>query len=175
MDLDTLAKLGEFVGGTFVVVSLVYLAYQMRQNNRSLRADTYGRLLDRMSALQSRLSADPDLNRVFMIGAENPERLSREARIRFTWALYELLGNGEFMYHQWREGALSPPVWERWQATLGWWFSHPGIRAWWASRPTPFAKDFEAFCDDLISHEHFDAKAQQRWRVFIAGETPEQE
>jgi hypothetical protein len=27
MDLDTLAKFGEFIGGVFVVVSLVYLAH----------------------------------------------------------------------------------------------------------------------------------------------------
>lgn len=48
MDLDTLAKLGEFVGGFFVVLSLVYLAHQVRMNTKSLRSENYARVLERM-------------------------------------------------------------------------------------------------------------------------------
>ena len=54
MGLERLALLGEFVGGFFVIVSLVYLAHQVRQNTRSLRTENYARVLDRMSTLQSR-------------------------------------------------------------------------------------------------------------------------
>ena len=49
MDLDTLAKLGEFVNGFFVVLSLVYLAHQVRMNTKSLRSENYARVLERMS------------------------------------------------------------------------------------------------------------------------------
>jgi hypothetical protein len=44
-----------------------------------------------------------------------PRILSRADRIRFSWALYELFGAGEFMFHQAREGALPPAVWARWE------------------------------------------------------------
>ena len=40
MDITTLAAWGEFLGGIAVVVSLVYLAGQIRQNSRLLRAST---------------------------------------------------------------------------------------------------------------------------------------
>ena len=72
MDLDTLAKLGEFVGGFFVVVSLVYLAHQVRQNTRSLQTENYARVLDRMSAVQSLLSVNPELNRIVVVGSGDP-------------------------------------------------------------------------------------------------------
>ena len=58
MSLDTLAQIGEFVGGFFVVISLIYLARQVGQNTKSLRTENYARVLDRMSTLQSRLSLD---------------------------------------------------------------------------------------------------------------------
>jgi hypothetical protein len=170
MDLDTLSKLGEFVGGFFVVISLIYLAYQVRQNTRSLRAENYGRLLDRMSTLQSAISADAELNRIFTVGAEHPGRLTRSERVRFSWALYELIGNGEFMYHQFREGMLPAAVWKRWEVTVGWWMSHPGIRAWWTSKPTPFSVDFSEFVDQMIRDDRFDSAAIGRWRLFVAGE-----
>lgn len=47
MDLDTLAKIGEFVGGVFVIVTLIYLAHQVRRNTKALRIENYARVLER--------------------------------------------------------------------------------------------------------------------------------
>jgi hypothetical protein len=170
MDLGQLAQLGEFVGGIVVVVSLIYVAYQVRQNTKSLRTENYARVLDRMSTLQSRLAADAELNRIFVVGAEDPGRLSRSERIRFTWALYELFGAGEFMYHQSRENALPAAVWERWDKTICWWLSHPGMRLWWTSKPAPLAADFEAFVDDVIRSRVATPESLARWHGFVAGD-----
>jgi hypothetical protein len=43
MDLETLGNLGEFISGIVVIISLVYLAMQVRQNTRSLRTENYAR------------------------------------------------------------------------------------------------------------------------------------
>jgi hypothetical protein len=170
MDLDTLAKLGEFVGGFFVVVSLVYLAHQVRQNTRSLRTENYARVLERMSTLQSRLAADADLNRVMIVGAEDPARLSRADRIRFSWALYELFGAGEFMYHQACDEALPAAVWARWDASIAWWLSHPGMRAWWENKPAPLTADFEAYGNEIMRSRPADPATVERWQLFVAGD-----
>ncbi len=170
MDLDTLAKLGEFVGGFFVVVSLVYLAHQVRQNTKSLKTENYARVLDRMSTLQSRLSSDRELNRLVTTGAELPGSLSASDRVRFAWALYELFGAAEFMYHQARQDALPEEVWARWEASLAWWLSHPGIRAWWDAKPAPLASDFQAFVAELLRRDPVEPAAIRRWQLFVAGE-----
>lgn len=174
MDLAALANLGEFIGGVFVVVSLIYLAYQVRQNTRSLRTENYARLLHSMSTLQSRLALDAELNHIFVVGAQDPGRLTGSERVRFSWALYEMFGTGEFMFHQARENSLPAVVWARWEATIGWWLSHPGMREWWKSKPAPLAADFEAFGDDLIRNDRFDAAAEERWRAFVAGQAARQ-
>ena len=170
MDLSTLANLGEFIGGVFVVVSLFYLAYQLRQNTRSLQTENYARLLDRMSTLQSRCAVDAELNHICIVGAEDPGRLTRAERVRFSWAMYELFGTAEFIYHQSRERSLPHLVWNRWEATIAWWLSHPGMRAWWRSKPSPLAADFQAFGDELIRNNRCDAAAVKRWEAFVAGE-----
>lgn len=170
MDLDSLAKLGEFVGGFFVVISLIYLAHQVRQNTKSLRTENYARVLERMSTVQSRLSADADLNRIVTVGAESPEKLTRAERLRFSWALYELFGAVEFMYLQSRENALPAAVWARWEASLVWWLSHPGMRAWWTAKPASFVVDFERFGDDILQNRRMDAATITKWHGFVAGE-----
>ena len=40
MNLTQLANLGEFIGGIAVLVTLVYLALQVRQNTSALRASS---------------------------------------------------------------------------------------------------------------------------------------
>jgi hypothetical protein len=170
MDLNSLANLGEFVGGFFVVVSLVYLAHQVRQNTRSLRSENYARVLERMSTVQSRLSVDAELNRLVAVGAEAPDQLTRAERLRFSWAMYELFGAVEFMYLQYRENALPQSVWERWEASLVWWLSHPGMRAWWSAKPAPLAAEFQRFGDELLRSRHMNQDVVTRWRSFIAGD-----
>lgn len=169
MDLDTLARLGEFVGGFFVVVSLFYLAYQVRQNTKSLRSENYARVLERMSALQSRLAADPELNRILTVGADDPAALRRGERVRLGWALYELFGAAEFMYHMSRHRALPAEVWARWDASLAWWLSHSGYRAWWKARPAPMSADFEAHVEAVLNGPPVDPVQEQAWRLFVAG------
>ena len=41
MNLDDLGNLGELIGAVAVVISLAYLAVQIRQNTRSLRAAAF--------------------------------------------------------------------------------------------------------------------------------------
>jgi hypothetical protein len=170
MDLDTLAKLGEFVGGFFVVISLIYLAHQVRQNTRSLKTENYARVLDRMSTLQANLAADADLSRILTMGAERPGSLTPAERLRFSWALYELFGAGEFMYHQSRLRALPDEVWARWEATIRWWLSHPGMQAWWVARPAPLSSDFDAFAEEIMRDHPVSPEAVDRWQRFVAGE-----
>ena len=172
MNLETLARLGEFVGGFFVVVSIVYLAHQVRQNTKSLRAENYARVLNRLATVQSNLSVHAELNRIVIVGAQTPEALSRADRVRFGWALYELLGAAEFVYHQAQERAVADEVWERWKSTLAWWMSNPGMRLWWRSRPSPFSQRFERLVDELIRDTPIDHEAVERWRRFVAGDDP---
>ena len=83
MDINTLAAWGEFLGGIAVVVSLVYLASQIRQNSRLLKNSTAATMGDADLAMGSLLAADPKLSVILAKGLEDPESLSAEDRLRF--------------------------------------------------------------------------------------------
>jgi hypothetical protein len=173
LSLETLANLGEFISGIAVVLSLVYLAFQVRQNTQSLRTENYGRALDRVATMQARLSGDPDLAAIFGSGLADTGALTLQQRIQFAWAFYEMFGAFEFMYHQSQAGALEAEVWERWSATLAWWISLPGVQSWWRAKPAPFSASFSAFVEARLSASPPDAGAAQRWREFLTqGRTP---
>ncbi len=56
MDLTQLANLGEFIGGVAVLVTLIYLAVQVRQGNRLARAQVH----QETARMSSELAAQAD-------------------------------------------------------------------------------------------------------------------
>jgi hypothetical protein len=169
LDLQGLADLGEFISGLVVIVSLAYLAVQVRQNTQSLRTENYARALDRISAMQSQFSRDAQFTALFSRGLVDPSTLKPQERIQFTWAAFEMFGAFEFMFHQSHARAIPDEVWERWSATAAWWLSFPGIQAWWAARPAPFSASFTDYVEASIREKPHDSAAAQRWQEFVRG------
>jgi hypothetical protein len=172
MNLDALGNLGEIIGAGAVVLSLIYLAVQVRQSTQSQRTENYARALDRLAAFQSLLSQDGHLSRVFAKGAADTSTLTPQERIQFTWSAYEAFGAFEFMFHASRTGSIPDEVWQRWSLTVAWWLSFPGVRHWWSARPVPFTSGFSAWVDATIADNPFDKDAAARWQHFIGSGKP---
>jgi len=172
VELHDLANLGDLISSVAVIVSLIYLAVQIRQNTASIRTDTFGRELERVSTMQSVLFENGELARLQAQGVLDPSKLTREQRLQLTWWLSEAFGAFEFMFHQAQSGALPDEVWSRWSATAAWWVSFPGVQAWWHARPAPFSRSFTSFIDNVIRDARFDSEAARRFNEFLAGSSP---
>src|SRR5690606_14337852 len=72
MDLRTLADFGEFLGGLGVIVSVVYLAIQIRGNTASVRSENYAHSLERMASMQEYLARDQVFTKIFNRGLVEP-------------------------------------------------------------------------------------------------------
>ena len=172
MSLESLGNIGEFLGGIVVVVTLFYLAFQIRQNTQSLRSESYARALERVAEMQARFASDSDLAGLVLKGTRDAQALSEEERARFSWTFYEMFGAFEFMFHQAQKGVLEDEVWDRWSATMSFWVSLAGVRTWWHSKPTPFTLSFSSHVDSLMSPNVVDPAATRRLDEFVKGEAP---
>ena len=76
MDITILAAWGEFLGGIAVVISLVYLASQIRQNSKLLRVSTAAVIGESSIAVTGELTHDPELARIFFAGIADRAALS---------------------------------------------------------------------------------------------------
>lgn len=168
VDPATSQLIGTVVSVTAVVLSLLGLAFHVRQQTRALRAQNYAQALGRLAAVQARLSESERLASVFARGAVDTSLLTVEERIQFTWTFYEIFGAMEFMYDQLREGALPPHVWDRWERTLAWWIAQPGVASFWRGRPTPFNDAFTALVEEKLADPRIDMQRLAAWDAFIA-------
>ena len=173
MELQSLANIGEVIGAVVVVLSLVYLAIQVRQSTQAQRTENYARALERLAAMQSTLSQDGELSHILSKGVADSSKLTPQERVRFTWSLYEAFGAFEFMFHASKTDAIVEEVWSRWSVSVAWWLSFPGVQAWWKARPLPFTDSFTLFVESLLENNPTDADSKQRWQEFIAQRKPE--
>jgi hypothetical protein len=80
LDITTLAAWGEFIGGIAVVVSLIYLARQIQQNSRLLRASTAGATAQIEFSSNALLVQDAEVARIFWDGVADRNALSEAVR-----------------------------------------------------------------------------------------------
>src|SRR5215469_17016584 len=83
MTLSDLASIGSFVSGIAVLVSLVYLAIQVRQNTRNLRAQTAVSHYQMVAHLDE-MVADPRYLDAFDKGTRGDRNLNRDEFLQFA-------------------------------------------------------------------------------------------
>lgn len=147
MELAVISTLAQVASAVGVIVSLVYLAVQIRQNTRVVRNPTHHALTVTRLDYIALVVQNPELSRILRIGSHDPEQLNEDERHRFDLIMYYLFSAGENFYYQNRQGALDSEQWERWCGTLRNYFTQPGVRAWFEKRPTRFAASFTEFLE----------------------------
>lgn len=166
-DLDSLANLGEIIGAIAVVVSLIYLAVQVRQNTQAQQTENFSRALDRVAAMQAALSQDSETSVIFSKGVADVSKLTPKERMQFTWAMYELFGAFEFMFLASKTKSIPEEVWQRWSAAVAFWLSFSGVQAWWNVRPIPFTASFTSYIESLLKNNPTDTESAQRYQEFV--------
>jgi hypothetical protein len=68
MDWNILGAIGDFVGGVLVVVSVLYLAVQLRQANRHAQASAYVGFIDAWNSLLNDLVSDEGVQEAIRAG-----------------------------------------------------------------------------------------------------------
>jgi len=144
---EILGNVGDFLGGVGVLVTLVYLAIQIRQNTNSARAATYQAATAALSEWTSAIGRDPVATGIFMRGSQNPEQLNETEHAQFSLLTVSILRHYENIHFQYSSGALDPGTWEGWASRMHGNVATPGTKAIWQGQRTAFSSEFRAFID----------------------------
>lgn len=145
MKLEVLNATAQLVAALGVIASLFYLAAQIRQNTRSMRAIVVDALAHTMVDLLS--AQGPELTQAFANVVEDWDGASDEDRLRalpFLFATFKLFENAWF---QQRQGTLDAAQWEGWDAYMRTYFHRPGLQTWWKMRRPAFARGFRQYIE----------------------------
>ncbi|MEM7220971.1 MAG: hypothetical protein AAF515_21605 [Pseudomonadota bacterium] len=142
MTLEDVSNIGELIGGIGVLVSLIYLAIQVRQNTLAQRAES------RLAATRSWTewyvlgAQDPEIVRIMNDGFLNPSELTSADRGRFLWMVGTIASKIEEMYSQHKAGLIDDSLWNKYRGVLAVQLENPLAKEWWDSQAAPFSDDF---------------------------------
>jgi hypothetical protein len=151
LTLQDLGSLGEFIAAIATLVTLVYLAAQIRQNTNGVRSATSASISDALSRGTETLSSDPELTRIWFLGRENYESLTDEEQLRFGVYLLTYFRRLENAFYQMERGFVDPDHWQTTERFFANIMSHPGVLHYWKRSKPQFSDRFQRFVDARIS------------------------
>ena len=148
MNWEAAGAIGEIIGAAAVVMSLVYLASQIRTQNREARAASVHQVMHEYASAISRLH-EPGMADIWVRGIEDFDSLTPPQRIRFVIYLMGSIRSFEDAYFQWREGRLEDDVWRSLLAPLLDVKSTEAFARFWELRRHQIRPEFADYVDGL--------------------------
>jgi hypothetical protein len=152
--LNELGNIGEFVSSIGVIVSLVYLAVQIRKNTETERTSTYQSVVSDFGSLNATMSSNPELSYLFAKAMENFGDLDSGEKARVSQLFFATFHYFENMYYQNRKGYLEEDVWRGWERLMLTYYARPGFQTWWSIRRDVFSESFGEFLETSKLDKH---------------------
>ena len=149
--LEALGNAGDFIGGLAVIVTLIYLAAQIRQNTRATQAASHHAITDSMSQGNLSITRDPEVARIWLAGNADRGALSEEDRARYDMLLLSYFHVFHTLHYQAKVGAGDRELLLAEERGLAHLFTLPGIRDWWAESPYAFSPEFRSYIETFRS------------------------
>jgi hypothetical protein len=149
--MEELGNLGDFVGGIAVVVTLIYLAIQVRQNTLALKASSWQEVVagTRQAA---RLRGSPEMARAFAVGLASYPDMDDGNRARFSTQVTDEALNFQSIYALYQSKQLAEPVYNAYLVWFAAIIATPGGTAWWEVIGRPiFVPDMVAAIDRRLA------------------------
>jgi hypothetical protein len=146
MNWEAIGAIGEVAGAVGVIVTLAYLAVQIRQNTRAVRSSTYQALTDSSMSFTALVAGDPALAGIWDNGMTDYSSLDRESQIRFGFLMQNYVRMLENAFHQHEDGMLPGERWLRMAHAIEGVAQRHGFGEWWrAEQRARFSESFEKY------------------------------
>ncbi|HVZ85847.1 MAG TPA: hypothetical protein VHG72_02690 [Polyangia bacterium] len=172
MSLSDLAALGSFVSGFAVLISLIYLALQVRQTKRNQQIAIRHSRATRVVDLHLRL-ADAAVADAWLDGSRSAQEITQAELGQYINLCRALFFHFEDSFYQREEGLLNDDAFETVVAGVRFSARSPGWRAAWGISRSNFGGRFLAFMDGLVAGSAVEPPVDlslEAWRAAVASE-----
>jgi len=140
------------VANLSVVVGIVLVAAELRQNTRAVQAQIRDSITDKQMVFAGWIGTNPQAADVYQRGREGGYgQLSSAERTQFTFLAAGMMREWENSSYQYERGLFTE---EEFSARMARWASNlasPGYRDYWAGNQEAYAATFRAQVDSIIA------------------------
>lgn len=151
MNWEAIGAVGEVISAIAVVVSLLYVAVQIRLNTTEAKILRNQSLIDANSEVNSTIANNSELSEIVRRGMIDFAGLDEAQKFRFGALFFSFFVKYDFAYHQYLAKRLDQEFWDRMNYEISVFMSLPGAFEWWERDKKRLSGQFVSYVDSLIA------------------------
>ena len=150
MNWEAIGAVGEIAGAIGVIITLIYLALQIRQNTRASRIASFQASTEMLNSVSQSIATNSELAEILDVLSSGSRELTPSEFQRFSFLTLSLFRSWETAFYQRTEGMALQQSWERYEGSIRNQLSMPQVREWWRTGSFGFTTDFKNHIDLVI-------------------------
>ena len=151
LKLSEWASVAEIMAAVVIVISLIYVGFEVNQNTHALRSQIHQNVMAALTDQQHIVVADPEFHRIFVTAETAPSELSAMEWSRFEQFLYGRFGVWEYLHIAIEANTITITEWSSFETYFLSIVCKPGYRRWWQQNHVAHNPEFIAYVDNVIA------------------------
>ena len=151
MNLELAGVVSEIIGAAAVVISVVYLAVQIRQQTVQSRLAATREVAAQWNDILNHAIEDDTFIEVYLRGVRDYESLPNSERLRVAFIFQRMMRLLEELFLHIEKGQIEPVIFESMNRALHEWLTFPGTQKWWELSKELFEEGLQIKVDNLIA------------------------
>ena len=156
MTIQDLGSIGELIAALVTVLTLGYLAIQLKMNTNVLRSQTFQQSSMDMSLTANAISSSNELASILIKAKDGLDILNPVERLRFHFWMLVAIRRFEAIYIQGVYGSIDPVRIKGFEKSIITLLASGGSNDWWKITKNAFSRDFVQYADEKLSSGNFD-------------------
>lgn len=160
MNWNAVGAIGEVLGALAVLITLVYLALQVRQNTKAMKRTAFQELINYHGTIADFYSTREGAELVAK-ARHGLDQLDEPDRIRILNLVGKSFSHLQNVHQQWTEGFINESQWNQLSAVLVATLSSKSTRAIWDITKNRYSLDFQNWVDSFEGDIEYASKMEQ--------------
>lgn len=173
MKLSEWASVAEIIGAAAVIISLVYVGYQVNDNTSAIRSAAANDASVSMQAWYLEMGSNREASDLWFNAMTSPEPLPTHDEFQFMMMMHAVLLGMQNSYLLSKEGTIDAEFREGITTAIVAVKDLPGMGRYWRQRRDFFHSGFSEYVDELLEREAIDTLDMYKRQDLAAGDQAE--
>lgn len=153
MTIQDLGSLSEVIAALATVITLIYLAIQIRHNTKATKDEATRSLMLANSEATMDVARDGELADIIQRGLHGHGDLTPTEQMRYNLFFFAYYNQVDYAYERFLEGHLNERSWNKIAKEIPVYIGAPGGKKWWASDKIRLSPEFVAYVESTLSED----------------------
>jgi len=152
MNWAMVSAIGQVVASVGLIPTLIYLAIQVREQNKANHRASLDLLSTQWTELVKTMNESPDFGLIYIRGLQDFDALDSLAKLRFSAYLLRVFRYWDGIHFHFLDGSLPTPYWQSIRRQMQDIVPYPGVQSWWQTRKHWYTDEFGILIASMMSN-----------------------